>query len=138
MLAQTRPVYTVDIRPLAVDLPGLACLSGTITDLPYDDETVPMAMSLSVIEHIGLGRYGDSIDPFGSIRACMELERVLMPGAHLLISVPIGDEAVTLFNQHRVFKRESLLAWLPKCQLESEFTIKGGLNVWCAELVKHG
>jgi len=59
-----------------------------------------------------------------------------MPGAHLLISVPIGDEAATLFNQNRVFKRENVLAWFPNCHLVSEFSILGGLSVWCAEFVK--
>ena len=56
ILSQVLPVTSVDVRPLPVDLPGLTCCQGDITALPFEDGTVPMASSLSVIEHIGLGR----------------------------------------------------------------------------------
>lgn len=137
ILAQCMPVKSVEIRPLAVQLDTLECMMGTITDLPFDDGMVPMAMSLSVIEHVGLGRYGDAIDPYGSVRACMELERVLQPGGHLLISCPVNDVGVTLFNEHRLLERKRILGWLGGCKLENELTINGpGLQVWCAEFVK--
>jgi SAM-dependent methyltransferase len=57
---------------------------------------------MHVIEHIGLGRYGDPLDPDGSIRAAKELQRVLKPGGHLFLSVPVGRERVC-FNSHRIF-----------------------------------
>ena len=49
---------------------------------------------LSVVEHIGLGRYGDALDPFGTVKAINELKRVLTKGGLLLISVPIGKNAL--------------------------------------------
>lgn len=137
LLAQFLPVTSVEVRPLTLEVENLTCLSGTITDLPYDSATVPMAMSLSVIEHIGLGRYGDSIDPYGSVRACKELQRVLVPGGYLLISAPVAGEAVTLFNAHRLLVPEQVTGWLDGCTcVETMHIIGGGMDVWCAEFVR--
>lgn len=138
ILAQCLPVTSVDVRPLPVDLPGLKCLRGSITELPFEDGSVPMATSLSVIEHVGLGRYGDLIDPRGSERACKELQRVLAPGGHLLLSCPIADPPVTLYNRERRLSKAQVTGWLDACELAEEHTVRGGaLSVWLAEFVKH-
>jgi ubiquinone/menaquinone biosynthesis C-methylase UbiE len=63
-----------------------------------------------VIEHIGLGRYGDPIDPEGSEKALTELKRVVQPGGNLYISVPIDDENRVYFNAHRAFREEYLVS----------------------------
>jgi SAM-dependent methyltransferase len=139
ILAQVLPVTSVDVRPLLVTLPGLTCTWGTITALPFPTGTVPMATSLSVIEHIGLGRYGDELDPCGSERACKELQRVLAPGGRLLLSVPVADDPVTLFNAHRLLSIAQVRAWLDGCALVDSMTIQGeGMTVWCGEFVKGG
>ncbi len=49
---------------------------------------------LHVAEHIGLGRYGDAINPDGFDQALRELARVLAPGGRLLFSTPVGREQV--------------------------------------------
>ena len=101
----------VDYRPIKVDLPGLNPLPGNILDLPFADGSVSSLSCLHVVEHIGLGRYGDPIDPEGSRKALKELERVVTPGGKLFLSVPVGIERVC-FNAHRVFAPESILATL--------------------------
>ena len=137
ILAQVLPVVSVDVRPLPVELPRLECRTGTITALPFGDGMVPMASSLSVIEHIGLGRYGDELDPHGSERACKELQRVVAHGGRLLLSVPVAAEPVTLFNAHRVLTREQVCGWLDEClPVEHMFIQNDTLTVWCAEFVK--
>lgn len=103
-------------RPLQVNLGGLACVAGTITALPFDDGTVSSLSCLHVIEHIGLGRYGDPMDADGSLRACAELQRVLAPDGRLYLSVPVGRERVC-FNAHRVFSPQSIVDSLPSLQL---------------------
>lgn len=137
LLAQLIPVTAVDVRPLAVKLPGLTPVKGDVTHLDFASGIAPAVTCLSTIEHVGLGRYGDTIDPQGSERACKELQRVLMLGGHLLLSVPIADEPVTLFNTHRLLTREQVCGWLDACELIGEQHIVGGnLCVWCAEFVK--
>ena len=99
----------VDFRPLQVALPGLECRAGDIARLPFADASVQSLSCLHVIEHIGLGRYGDPLDPQGSRLAAMELQRIIGPGGDLYLSVPVGRERVC-FNAHRVFAPESVLA----------------------------
>lgn len=102
MLSAITKVVFVDIRPLQVSLPNLECRSGTITDLPFADNSLESLSSLHVIEHVGLGRYGDPVDPYGSEKACAELKRVLACGGVLYVSFPLGTPRVQ-FNGHRIF-----------------------------------
>jgi len=56
---------------------------------------------LNVAEHIGLGRYGDRLDPCGTEKACRELSRVLGPNGDLYFSLPVGYQRLC-FNAHRI------------------------------------
>ncbi|GAB4507066.1 MAG: hypothetical protein Tsb0026_01130 [Sulfuricaulis sp.] len=98
----------IDYRPLDSFLPGLECRQGNLAGLEIGAETVDSLSCLHVIEHIGLGRYGDPIDPEGPAKAAAELARVLAPGGSLFLSVPVGRERVC-FNAHRVFAPDSVL-----------------------------
>jgi len=91
----------VDYRPLQASLPGLTSIAGNILDLPFVNDSVGSLSCLHVIEHIGLGRYGDPIDPQGSVKAARELERIVSSGGKLFLSLPIGRERIC-FNAHRV------------------------------------
>ena len=73
-------VTFVDIRPLELAIPNYTGLRGSIVELPFADGTVKSLSCLHVIEHIGLGRYGDPIDPRGPECAGREIARVLHAG----------------------------------------------------------
>jgi SAM-dependent methyltransferase len=96
----------VDIRPLALSLNTLNFRKGSILDLPFENDSVESLSSLCVVEHIGLGRYGDPLDPSGSEKAVAELCRVIRPNGHLYISVPIDDRNRVFFNAHRAFEEK--------------------------------
>jgi len=96
------PTVFVDYRPLQVELPGLECIAGDACRLPFADRSVSSLSCLHVIEHVGLGRYGDPLDPEGSAKAAGELARVVAPGGRLYLSAPVGRARVC-FNAHRVF-----------------------------------
>jgi len=104
LLSKVVPVTMVDIRPLSLPLESLHFREGSILDLPFEDGSVSSLSSLCVVEHIGLGRYGEPLDPFGTEKAIAELKRVLAPGGDLYLSVPIDEENRTYFNAHRSFK----------------------------------
>lgn len=126
MLSAITQVVFVDIRPLLVTLPNLTCCSGSIIDLPFEDNSCESLSSLHVIEHVGLGRYGDPIDPYGAEKACAELKRVLAHGGRLYISLPLGRPRVQ-FNGHRIFATSEVR------------TIFGGLTLIQAALIdNHG
>jgi len=111
VLSAQVPTVFVDYRPLRARLPNLLCVGGSILALPFADGSVASLSCLHVIEHIGLGRYGDPVDPAGSERAAGELARVLAPGGKLYLSTPVGREQVC-FNAHRVFAPASVARML--------------------------
>lgn len=102
------PTVFVDVRPLQGRLVALVSVAGDIRSLPFADGCVQSLSSLHVLEHVGLGRYGDRLDPNGSRRAAAELTRVLAPNGRLLLSTPVGRERVE-FNAHRVFAPETVI-----------------------------
>ena len=102
-LACVRQVEVLDIRPLESVIPNVAFQRADITRLPE----VMMGSSdlvtcLHTIEHVGLGRYGDPINPNGWRDAISGLAKLLSSGGDLWLSVPVGEERVE-FNAHRVF-----------------------------------
>jgi SAM-dependent methyltransferase len=112
LLSKVVSVTMVDIRPLSLPLTTLTFKEGSILNLPFEDNSIESLSSLCVIEHIGLGRYGDTLDAEGTEKAIKELKRVLKYGGYLYISVPIvGSENLTFFNAHRAFTEE----YLEKC-----------------------
>jgi SAM-dependent methyltransferase len=110
------PTLFVDYRPLEVRQRGLQCIAGDITRLPFADRAVASLSSLHVIEHIGLGRYGDPLDAGGARRAAEELQRIVGEGGRLYLSTPIGRERVC-FNAHRVFAPATIQSMFPQLEL---------------------
>ena len=114
-------VEYVDIRKMDSTLSNLVFKEGSILQLPYPDNFVTSLSCLHVIEHIGLGRYGDPIDPEGFAKAAAELVRVLAPGGYLYFGTPIGEEKL-YFDAHRVFAVETILQLFQGLVLE-EFSL---------------
>jgi len=155
ILSTLMAIVSVEIRPLPVSTPNLSRVQGSITALPFADESVELLSCLSVIEHIGLGRYGDRLDPLGSIRAFQEVTRVVKPGGHFILSVPVSPKGSVAFNAHRVFAKAQVDAMLSEFATEGELWINpteeghygpkvarfGDLGeyqefVWCADMAK--
>lgn len=109
LLSQFIPITMVDIRPLPVELPNLQFIKGSITNLPFKNNSIDSISSLCVVEHIGLGRYGDRLDSLGSEKAIYELKRVLRRRGVILFSVPVDAENRIYFNAHRSFTRDYIV-----------------------------
>ena len=115
LTAVTRVAF-VDIRPLEADIEGLEPIAGSVLDLPFADRSLPSVSCLHVAEHIGLGRYGDPLDPAGTRKAIAELQRVTGPGGQLLFSLPVGRPRVC-FNAHRVHDPRDIAARFDELEL---------------------
>lgn len=111
----------VDIRPIEVELENLEVIKGDILHLPFPDKSLESLSSLNVIEHIGLGRYGDPVDPEGIAKACKEMQRTLAKDGVLYVSTPIGKERLC-FNAHRVSNPAKIVSYFPELVLTS-FTV---------------
>ena len=103
------PVTVVDIRPLSTAVPRLTFVQDDATILKgFADLSVSSLSSLHAIEHFGLGRYGDPLDPDAPFKCLSSLKRVLSRNGRLYLSVPIGRERLE-FNAHRVFAPSTIL-----------------------------
>jgi len=107
----------VDYRPLKANLSGLKSIPGDILNLPFENSSQSSLSCLHVIEHIGLGRYGDPLNPNGSIDAALELQRILAVSGNLYLALPIGRERIC-FNAHRVHNPSTVLGLFPGLQLK--------------------
>ncbi|MBW4052019.1 MAG: DUF268 domain-containing protein [Proteobacteria bacterium] len=125
LIAQFVPVTFVDIRRIDIDVSKLTFQEASILQLPFANRSITSLSSLCVIEHIGLGRYGDPLDSGGSESAAAELARVLAPGGDLYVSVPVDDQCRVYFNAHRAFTRDYVLTLFSELHLIEERYIYG-------------
>lgn len=143
LLSKVMPVTMVDLRPLSLPLDSLIFQEGSILNLPFDDASLFSLSSLCVVEHIGLGRYGDPLDPYGTEKAILELKRVLAKGGYLYLSVPINDTNRIHFNAHRSFSEDYLFKLFEPLVVERKSYIFGnkfleepssGFGIGCYQL----
>ena len=149
ILAQTKPEYHVDIssilsfstivsaflpvrfydyRPADLKLDNLESGFADLKKLNFADNSIPSLSCMHTIEHIGLGRYGDEIDPLGDIKSINELKRVLKSGGDLLFVTPVGKSKIE-FNAHRIYSFEQIIEYFSPFSLK-EFSLipdTGGL-----------
>lgn len=102
-VASYREIEIIDIRPLDRKIVNVSFRQADLMKLPegllgYTDSI----SSLHVIEHFGLGRYGDPIDVNGHLKALDNILRILKSGGKFYFSVPVGVQGV-YFNAHRLF-----------------------------------
>ena len=111
IISEITKVTCYDIRQMYLeDEENVKFRIGSVTDTKLESDSIGSLSCLHVAEHIGLGRYGDALDPEGTIKACKELARVLKPSGSLYFAIPVGVEA-ELFNAHRVTTPEG--CWKP-------------------------
>jgi|SoiMethySBSTD1v2_1073268.scaffolds.fasta_scaffold12513_8 SAM-dependent methyltransferase len=111
-VASFRQIEMFDVRPISAQVPGIVFRQADLTD-PRDtasdeDGYCDSLSCLHAIEHFGLGRYGDALDPAGHERGLANMARLLAPGGRFYLSTPVGRERVE-FNANRVFDPETII-----------------------------
>lgn len=127
------PIRFYDWRPANLLLSGLTTGAADLTNLFFEDGSINSLSCMHVVEHVGLGRYGDPLDPQGDLKAIRELKRVVAPGGSLLFVVPIGKARI-FFNAHRVYRYHQIIEYFADLELHNFALIhqdpnKGGLIV---------
>jgi len=112
-----------DIRESGLPFRDIGEDPADLTSLPPSwTGTLQSISCMHVLEHIGLGRYGDAIDASGDRKAAAELARVLAPGGQLLMVVPMENPPRVCFNAHRVYSYSQVMDLFPDLSL-LEFTL---------------
>jgi SAM-dependent methyltransferase len=96
-------VVMMDVRPLKNEVKNLEFIKCDCMNMSnIESDSISSLSTLHAVEHFGLGRYGDPVDPEGYLKAVSEIKRIVSRGGNLYFSVPVGVERLE-FNGHRVF-----------------------------------
>jgi SAM-dependent methyltransferase len=121
MISAFIPVRFYDYRPADVNLSDLSCERADLLDLPFASNSIQSLSCMHTVEHVGLGRYGDPLDPDGDLKAIEELKRVLAVGGTLLFVVPVGKPRI-VFNAHRIYSYDQITSYFSDLELR-EFSL---------------
>jgi hypothetical protein len=112
-VASFREINVLDIRPMEQSIHQN--LKFNQMDLMSDQLSPNITDSLSclhAIEHFGLGRYGDPINPDGHLIGFNSMIKLIRPSGRFYISFPVNSsQTKTYFNAHRVFNFKEILSW---------------------------
>lgn len=75
--------------------------------LQHQWNLVDFAFSFSSLEHDGLGRYGDPLNPYGDLESLARIRCLLKPGGILFFAVPVAPDTI-VWNLHRIYGRHRL------------------------------
>jgi SAM-dependent methyltransferase len=115
-VASFREIRVIDIRPPEYEENAVKNIRFIQQDFMAELPETMLEMcdslsSLHVMEHFGLGRYGDKVDYNGHFTGMENLHKILKKGGILYFSVPIGEPQRIHFHSHRVFSVKYLLKW---------------------------
>ena len=117
LLTAFTELHFIDIRPLEIsEISNFKTVAGSILEMPYENDSLNSISSLHVAEHVGLGRYGDPLDPLGTKKAAAELSRCLARGGNLYFSLPVGRPRLC-FHAHRIHSPGQILQYFPALKL---------------------
>ena len=105
LLSFNQSVMVCDIRPLSSSVSGLSFLQLDMTDpvgMTHLSSQYNSISCLHALEHFGLGRYGDKLDPLGHYKALRNISSLLSDDGVLYLSLPVGRQSRIEFNGQRV------------------------------------
>jgi hypothetical protein len=124
-VASYREIEVFDVRPISTALPGVVfrqadLMNPTALLTAAGSEGYCDSLScLHAIEHFGLGRYGDPINPEGYQHGIANMAQLLQPGGTFYLSTPIGQERVE-FNANWVFDPRNIV----RCAVDAGMTLQ--------------
>ncbi len=147
-VASFRKLEVLDIRAIKINLPGICFHQVDITSEDNISSFVKnfgvsdSVSCLHVLEHLGLGRYGDPIRIEAHQNGLINLSKLLKTNGTLYLSTPVGKECVQ-FNANQIFSLKKLLYTATSCGLQlvklNLFSRENGLseisqNFWEQEI----
>jgi hypothetical protein len=143
-LASFRLVNVIDIRPLSLTIPNIRFFQIDILNSNDIEAYVKhhgqsdSISCLHVLEHVGLGRYGDPLMiEDGSRIALSNISKLIKKGGVMYLSCPVGPSLIE-FNANKIFSflylwklftENSLL--IQECNLISSEGLVANVNLSC-------
>lgn len=122
LLTFDQEVTMIDIRPFKYEIDGLHFVQSDALLLEnIADESVESLSCLGVLHSMGLGRYGDAINPDAWEICLKSIQRVMKKGGKVYIADSVGKECLQ-FNLGRIFYAETIVNALNEMEL-LEYTV---------------
>jgi hypothetical protein len=107
-LATFRKVNVLDLRPIKIEHENIRFINKDL--LKFETKEIFDSIScLHTIEHVGLGRYGDEINPNSYKQFYKKIIEILYQKGRLYISCPISKKNKVYFNSQRTFDPKHIL-----------------------------
>ena len=108
-VASFRELEVFDVRPISTQIPGVTFKQADFMQPAAGMKDYCDSLScLHALEHFGLGRYGDPIDPGGFERGFANMANLLRHSGVFYLSVPIGSSRVE-FNGQRIVDPQAII-----------------------------
>ena len=137
LLSMDIDVTVIDIREFPGEVENMHTIVDDATYLrQIPDESVESMSALCSLEHFGLGRYGDPIDPEACFKCFAAIQKKMKRGGKLYISVPVGSERVE-FNAHRIFYASTIIECFSDMVLQEFSCCEEGKIEYHVDIHKH-
>jgi SAM-dependent methyltransferase len=108
-VASFREIEVFDVRPISTEIPGVTFRQADLMRPAAGmHECCDSLSCLHALEHFGLGRYGDPVDPTGFERGFASMAALLKTDGVFYLSVPVGVARVE-FNGQRVLEPQAII-----------------------------
>ena len=116
-------VHVLDLRCYPLQHPKLSAQTIDIFDCELPDDYFDAISCISVIEHVGITRYGGQAIADGDFKLMAELNRLCGPAGVIMLSAPYGRGHEPAGDGqpagYRIYDRERLARLLEHCDVQS-------------------
>ena len=109
-----RDITTVEYNKPNIEHENFKIIS--YEDFVNSDTKYDFIISYSSIEHSGLGRYGDDINPDGDIETMNQIYNKLNDNGYIFLGIPIGPDTL-VWNANRIYGKYRLPILLKKLKI---------------------
>jgi hypothetical protein len=108
--AGAKSVTTIEYGTISSSIPNHNAFTPIEFGAAYRQNPIQFdfVASVSSLEHSGLGRYGDPLNPWGDIDASEEIYCMLKPGGLFFISLPYARKSELVWNIGRIYGPERM------------------------------
>ena len=100
-----RQVTTLEYNPIKSEHPGILTRTPDQMAAQVADHSVLFdgMVTFSSLEHSGLGRYGDQLNPWGDLVTMARAWCVVAPGGRAIVGLPMAGKDLVCMNAHRMY-----------------------------------
>ena len=116
-IASAREISVMDIRPIDHKIPNVHFIQRDLMRDVKSEQLFDVITCLHVLEHFGLGRYDNDINPSGYVTGINNISKLIKEGGSFILSSPAGRPRIE-FNANIIFSPFDLIQVASKAGFE--------------------